>query len=61
MGPDLLLSSGGGTSIAHGGSAIATFTRFGSRGSHFLLHPRAWWCWKGRQRRRNSYKISIVS
>ncbi|CAF1562778.1 unnamed protein product [Rotaria magnacalcarata] len=57
MGPDMLMSSGGGASLA-AGSATAGFTNLGSR-SRFLLHPRAWWCCKSRRRRKTSYKFNI--
>ncbi|CAF3195526.1 unnamed protein product [Rotaria sp. Silwood2] len=58
MGPDILMSSGGGTSLVPGGSTIAGLARFGSRHSQLLLNPRAWWCCRGRRRRKNSYKIN---
>ncbi|CAF3750380.1 unnamed protein product [Rotaria socialis] len=59
MGPDMLMNSGGGASLAAGNSAMAGFTNFGSRSGRFLLHPRAWWCCKSRRRRKNSCKFNI--
>ncbi|CAF1007758.1 unnamed protein product [Rotaria sordida] len=59
MGPDILMSSGGGTSLVPGNSAITGLGRFSSRYSQSLLNPQTWWCCRGRRRRNTSYKINI--
>jgi hypothetical protein len=61
MGPDVLMNSGGGTSLAPGGNAITGLGRFASPTRHFLFNRRKWWCCGVRRRRKNSYKASTVS
>jgi hypothetical protein len=61
MGPDALMSSGGGASLIPGGSAMAGLGRLSSPATNFILNRRKWWCCGGRRRRKTSYKISIVS
>jgi len=61
MGPDVLMSSGGGTSLVPGGSSIAGLGRFASPTSNFLLNRRKWWCCGVPRRKKSSYKPSTVS
>lgn len=60
MGPDVLMSSGGGTSLVPGGNALGGLARFSAPASQFLFNRRKWWCCGVRRRRKNSYKFSIV-
>jgi hypothetical protein len=61
MGPDVLMSSGGGASLIPGGSSVTGLGRFGSPTSRFLLNRRKWWCCGVRRRRKSSYKHNTVS
>jgi len=61
MGPDVLMSSGGGTSLVPGGNAIAGLGRFSSPTSNFLLNRRKWWCCGVPRRKKSSHKASTVS
>ncbi len=62
MGPDVLMSSGGGgASLVPGGAAIAGLGRFASPTSHFLLNRRKWWCCGVPKRKRSSLKPNTVS
>ena len=61
MGPDILMSSGGGASLAPGGTSIAGLGRFTSPTSNFLLNRRKWWCCGVPRRKRSSFKANLVS
>lgn len=61
MGPDILMSSGGGASLVPGGSAIAGLGRFTSPTSNFLFNRRKWWCCGVPRRKKNSFRTSAVS
>ena len=61
MGPDALMSSGGGASLVPGGTAIAGLGRFASPTSNFLWNRRKWWCCGLPKRKRSSFKQNTVS
>jgi hypothetical protein len=61
MGPDVLMSGGGGTSLIPRGSIAAGLGRFTSPTSHFLLNRRKWWCCGVRKRKRSLFKSNTVS
>jgi hypothetical protein len=61
MGPDALLSSGGGASLVPGSTAIAGLGRFTSSTNHFLWNRRKWWCCGQPKRKRSSFKQNTVN
>ena len=61
MGPDVLMSGAGGTSIVPGTHAATGIGRLGSPARNFLLNRRKWWCCGVRRRKKSSYKHHSVS
>jgi hypothetical protein len=61
MGPDVLMSSAGGTSIAPGSHSTTGIGRLGSPARQFLLNRRKWWCCGVRRRKKSTYKHNAVS
>jgi len=61
MGPDVIMSGGGGRSIVPGGHAATGLGRLGSPARHFFLNRRKWWCCSVRRRKRSSFKHNTVS
>jgi hypothetical protein len=61
MGPDVIMSSAGGTSIAPGTHVTTGIGRLSSPARHFLLNRRKWCCCGVRRRKKNSYKYNAVS
>ena len=61
MGPDVLMSSGGGgASIPPGAHANTGIGRISSP-AHLLLNRRKWWCCGVRRRRKSSFKHNTVN
>ncbi len=61
IGPDALMSSGGGVSLIPGGNAMVGLGRFASPTRRFLLNRRKWWCCGAPKRRKSSMKANTVS
>jgi hypothetical protein len=61
MGPDVLMSSGGGgTTVVPGAHATTGIARLSLPARHFLLNRRKWWCCAVRRRKKSSYKHNAV-
>jgi hypothetical protein len=61
MGPDVLMSSGGGASTVPGSHSITGLGRLASPTRQFLLNRRKWWCCGVRRRKKSSFKHNAVS